>query len=178
MFAFLGFLPEFCIVFCNLLKMMLSICTCESQDSHTLPEKPRHLVADCSSFLSKGNMKGSSSKRNWHSKEAGFQKHLVVNFIKNWAFFFPPSLFKARHLGSVSQFWCGKPYWPVAATDPDQSVPPSGLSIPAGAFCLKTRLNITDTLPQCFPFYMDLILMSLLWYCLMLIFSYFWTWFC
>lgn len=106
MFAFLGFLPEFCIIFCNLLKMMLSICTCESQDSHTLPEKPRLLVADCSSFLSKGNMKGSSFKRNWHSKEAGFQKHLVFNFIKNWAFFSPLSFqSKAPRISVTIQVW-------------------------------------------------------------------------
>lgn len=58
------FLPGFCIIFCKPVNYVLSVCACESQDSHTPPEKPRlqleMLVTSWISSLSKGGMKASS----------------------------------------------------------------------------------------------------------------------
>ncbi|KAF2977366.1 hypothetical protein EK904_006273, partial [Melospiza melodia maxima] len=44
LFEFNPVCPEgqgFCIIFCNPLNYVLSVCACESQDCHTPPEKPR-----------------------------------------------------------------------------------------------------------------------------------------
>lgn len=58
------FLLGFCIIFCKPLNYVLSVCACESQDSHTPPVKPRlqleTLVTSWISSLSKGGMKASS----------------------------------------------------------------------------------------------------------------------